>query len=543
MKKKLFTFLISAFASVGVNAAAYIGDGGTTLYINGSSEAKFESITALQGYDATKTITKIVVKGDCTSGWTEGWLINTGGTEETAVATIDLTEAKMGGSWKFHAFNHLENIIWPDPEKGGSLTKIPQYAFDQCSIKSVTIPTTVKELGPHSFELNGLETVIIPEGSQLEIIRSEAFNNCKSIKNVYVNIRAKSVSGVTDSKGKTVTHYPWCEEQSFPYDIMVNQTAIDGVGETGEGLAKLHFPEEDFDYYCGEWKRGLAFTQANLDAIKSGYYDENNNRLGPNNGWQQFAMTGSPSEQVIPKGEFVRTFSSSSAYVIPVYRWFDSTTSTWKSGDIYKCYIVTGYNYDKTTGGVATLTELEDVMPAYTGMILRSVELNNSDALVFMVEATEGQGYDLTQYHHGADNYLETSIGETEIGPVFIENGKVAYRNFGLYKLGEGDYRFIRYKKGTIRENRAYLKLSATQFPNSNEDELQGPGSGLNNGTSGAKISLLFSDLIEESNEATGINTVNVKQNNDNTYYNLQGMKVVAPTKGIYIYNGKKIIK
>ena len=536
MKKKLFTLLISAFESVGVNAAAYIGDGGTTLYINGSSEATFEDITALQGYDATKTITKIVVKGDCTDGWNSGWLINTGGDAGTAVSTIDLTEAQMGGSWKFHAFNNLENIIWPDPEKGGSLTEIPQYAFDQCSIKSVTIPTTVKELGPHSFELNGLETVIIPEGSQLEIVRKEAFNNCKSIKDVYVNIHPRAASG-TDANGQTITHFPWCEEQSFPYDIMVNQTAIDGSDDQGKSMATLHFAEEDFDYYCGNWKRGLAFTQKNLNAIKDGYYDDNGTRLGPNNGWQQFAMTGSPSEQVIPKGEFVRTYSSNSAYVIPVYRWFDTATSTWKSGDIFKCYRATAYTYP----GDVTLTELVEVMPANTGMILRSVELNEEDALVFMLEAT-GDKYDLTQYPYGSTNFLETSITETEIGPVTLgSDNKVAYRNFGLYKVGSG-YQFVRYQKGKIRENRAYLKLTATQFPNRNESATQGPGSGLDNGTGDAKIFLSFVDFEEPAEDATGISVVNTTQM-DNTYYNLQGMKVENPSKGIYIYNGKKVIK
>ena len=176
-------------------------------------------------------------------------------------------------------------------------------------------------------------------------------------------------------------------------------------------------------------------------------------------------------------------------------------------------------------------------------MILRSTEATEENALVFLVEAIGDKyaGY-LTQYPHGSENYLETSIDETPIGPVTRgSDNKVAYRNFGLYQVGSG-YQFVRYKKGTIRANRAYLKLTTDQFPNNNESATEGPGSGLDNGTGDAKIFLSFVDFEEPAEDATGISVVNTTQM-DNTYYNLQGMKVENPSKGIYIYNGKKVIK
>lgn len=40
--------------------------------------------------------------------------------------------------------------------------------------------------------------------------------------------------------------------------------------------------------------------------------------------------------------------------------------------------------------------------------------------------------------------------------------------------------------------------------------------------------------------EATGINGVAVEKKADNAIYNLQGMRVKTPTKGLYIINGKK---
>lgn len=51
---------------------------------------------------------------------------------------------------------------------------------------------------------------------------------------------------------------------------------------------------------------------------------------------------------------------------------------------------------------------------------------------------------------------------------------------------------------------------------------------------------LVFDD---ETSGVTEIKNVEVnKQNNDNAYYTLQGIKVLKPTKGIFIHNGKKIV-
>lgn len=67
--------------------------------------------------------------------------------------------------------------------------------------------------------------------------------------------------------------------------------------------------------------------------------------------------------------------------------------------------------------------------------------------------------------------------------------------------------------KKTLRKGKAYLELPAE---------------------AGAKPSSLF------IGEATAINGVAVEKKADNAIYNLQGMRVKTPTKGLYIINGKK---
>ena len=41
----------------------------------------------------------------------------------------------------------------------------------------------------------------------------------------------------------------------------------------------------------------------------------------------------------------------------------------------------------------------------------------------------------------------------------------------------------------------------------------------------------------------TGIKAVNVNDNVDNSFYSLQGIRVVNPKKGVYIQNGRKVMK
>ena len=42
--------------------------------------------------------------------------------------------------------------------------------------------------------------------------------------------------------------------------------------------------------------------------------------------------------------------------------------------------------------------------------------------------------------------------------------------------------------------------------------------------------------------DADGISTIEQNANGRMDFYNLQGMQVAHPTKGIYIVNGKKVI-
>lgn len=110
------------------------------------------------------------------------------------------------------------------------------------------------------------------------------------------------------------------------------------------------------------------------------------------------------------------------------------------------------------------------------------------------------------------------------------------------------DYASFYRAKGTVGKNRAYLVLPAEEMGYSGQalsqtqDETDSEGNPLF-----AKSGLRFEDFYYEdySDEfSTAIQPiVNVANGNtDNTFYNVQGMKVANPTKGLYIINGKKMV-
>jgi len=82
---------------------------------------------------------------------------------------------------------------------------------------------------------------------------------------------------------------------------------------------------------------------------------------------------------------------------------------------------------------------------------------------------------------------------------------------------------FRKTTSGILAANKAYLKLP---LPSS--------------GSSSARLSIVFND---DDSETTGVLDVQKHTTqSDNVYYNLRGMQVDKPTKGLYIMNGKKVI-
>ena len=155
------------------------------------------------------------------------------------------------------------------------------------------------------------------------------------------------------------------------------------------------------------------------------------------------------------------------------------------------------------------------------------------------------------------NNFLVPTVEAiNDLGNVIKDqNGKVTYRFYCLgnyYRTnyyqenhtGEDYIGFFRMTPdGISGANKAYLSLPTSEdLPGGNYGYIDYNGQFIGTGgaTALAKMMLVFDD---ETSGVTEIKNVEVnKQNNDNAYYTLQGIKVLKPTKGIFIHNGKKIV-
>ena len=370
-----------------------------------------------------------------------------------------------------------------------------------------------------------------------------------------------------------------CEKQAFDYKVTVNQTVDNLIN-----LAKLHIPDGDtfYEHYVGAWKAEIGMlTQEALNVCRAGggvkivYYDQGEKiekwlyGFEVANGWQEFANTDNEN-QIILSGSFIRTYSSDTPKKVPTLTINNLET------DMFNAFRISNYSYDATTGGTITLESVihDHIIPANTGVILTCNFELQQPIIVYLgnVSASEAEDPELIQYPYQnvlnepnpnllvPSTYEGVTTNGVSVGPVDRDsNGKVTHRNFGLYYNSTTDkYYFSRYKPGTVPANKAYLKLTKDQFPNSNEDE---PGIGTNLARGMAKqasqstsTDQIIIDLPESKyfnlkmivvdnplGVTTNIDKIDNKTNNDK-YYNLQGMEVKNPAKGVFITNGKKII-
>ena len=363
-------------------------------------------------------------------------------------------------------------------------------------------------------------------------------------------------------------------------------------------MATLHFSEDYWDYYAGNWKKGITFDQNALNTFKDGCDTSTGTPVGdgrmkgtntqvvenrgkapgkqPANGWQQFAKTSTNIDIIVPVGKFYRTYSTPVVLVKPdwmkIYR-VKSFDDGYREGDDENSSAAAAAAAEKRKAYTDELdfkvtVEGKDVycIPSNTGVI--RVDNRDVEAIYYFLEWSDLSEAYQTGYNNNAasweypynesvdndnarTNYLMPTNGnEVTIGPVEKEGNTIKYRIFGLKKVTVSGVvpQFSRSKNNVkMGDHRAYLRLPASVFHWKNEKE------GTTQDATGeavvdennAKISLFFDDFFEEVNG--GITTeikeaIEAEMYKNDSFYTLQGVKVAKPTtKGVYIHNGKKI--
>lgn len=326
-----------------------------------------------------------------------------------------------------------------------------------------------------------------------------------------------------------------------------------------------------FNRPAGEWTIRL-FTRT-VETVDGGYVARH-----------AYYITGSESKDIhltYRVGKFIRTYSNNKP--------MNPDNNNVKIYEVYKYEQPANVDNNIYTQGKIYLRQLNYV-PANVGVVLigevpaDGKTYKDEDKLAFsLLERTEesvkpGGDYrevwtkskDYIAANDQWNNYLVPTVtAVNDLGNAKVdESGKITYRYFGLgnyYRtnyhtsLGNADTQedyigFFRLTaNGKSGANKAYLSIPANAEVGNgvgvkygfidyngqllgNEDDSESPMP-----AQLAKMALVFDDLVD-GNETTGIKELETKKMNNNKYYNLQGIEIAHPVKGIYIHNGKKVI-
>lgn len=293
-----------------------------------------------------------------------------------------------------------------------------------------------------------------------------------------------------------------------------------------------------------------------------------------------YTITGSESKDIYltyRKDKFIRTYSNDKP--------MNPVDDNVKIYEVYKYEKPEGEDADIYKRGTVHLRRLKYV-PANVGVVLigeapAGTYTDGQEVAFSLLERTEesvGPDGDYREVWTKSDDYIAegdqwnnylvpTVTAENDLGNVKVESGEITYRYFGLgnyyrtnyhKKLGDADTQkdyigFFRLTaNGKSGANKAYLSIPANAEVGNRVGATYGfidyNGQLLGNKYEKdispvqlAKMALVFDDLVD-GNETTGIKELETKKMNNNKYYNLQGIEIAHPVKGIYIHNGKKVI-
>lgn len=382
--------------------------------------------------------------------------------------------------------------------------------------------------------------------------------------------------GEESIKAEDQARTPYTDKNEVGHEASLNDPnelgfTTNGTAENRNGAGT--YGDMIFNRPAGEWTIRL-FTRTLETENGNGYVARH-----------AYTITGSESKDIYltyRKDRFIRTYSNDKP-MNPV-------------DDNVKIYEV--YKYEKPEGGNADniyekgtvyLRQLKYV-PANVGVVLIGEvpadgnTYTDGNKLAFsLLERTEesvepgGDYRDVwtkaTEYKNAGDqwnNYLVPTVtAVNDLGNAKVESGKITYRYFGLGNYYRTNYHKSLGNKDTQPDYIGFFRFTADAICGANKAYLSIPANAeVGNGVGAtygfidyngqllgyedddnesimpakfAKMALVFDDLVD-GNETTGIKELETEKMYNNKYYNLQGIEVAHPVKGIYIHNGKKII-
>lgn len=366
-------------------------------------------------------------------------------------------------------------------------------------------------------------------------------------------------------------------QEGKEFRFVQDKTDTKSWGETGE-IARIPYYDETKPEHAATvadpndveiWAQGKDNILFNRPAGKwtIKFYLENHS-----NGTTTYYYTIN-GEDNFPVEIPVLTDKDGKRYVLRTFSYGADMTPTDDDVHIYVAHNFSGNDKDKYTNTITGQVHLYEInyVPANTGVVLFCKDKSETRNVNFVPSnAYNTKNYPIENMEdrwtnpHSTETYnndLQPVLESTKIyQSVFAEGGKtITARNFGLSffsktKTAAGldntsytDYIGFFRLRGTVGSNKAYLQYSNSviadnaQIFGQNTDGTQLEKD--DNATQNSKLAIIF-EGFNDDNTPTGISEITTvtKEVNSDYYYNLQGVRVYRPSKGIYIHNGKKVV-
>lgn len=414
-----------------------------------------------------------------------------------------------------------------------TVTRIGQSGFSYTEMASVTLPNTIKSLEESAFENAKMSSIYLPEG--LETISSGAFYKVSGLKTVKIPSTVRYIGG----------------------------TAFGGMQdlERVEGLKASHFGPYTFSLFtdCPKFNMDLYDVLKGLTEIPSQMFQncfslksitipKNITKIGtvafrgcvglesvifesptpPELERAEDTFQGSPDGNLWVPVETARVYGSvwwnynrerirEHLTIGPSgYTTYYLYSENFKVPAGCTAYIITGINPsgNKITPDQAIVEAFTSgkILPQQTGFILQGTPNSH------------------IAYHANASGMEENVSSNNLLVGTSVEQ-EFSETGYKYYVLANGDEGLGFYKQGT--RNGASIKLAAHRA-----------GLRLDESIGRAKSFIIDFEAAHKEAETTGIQTVKpTTPAKENIIYDLQGRRVTNPGRGIYIVNGKKVVR
>ena len=354
---------------------------------------------------------------------------------------------------------------------------------------SFTIPATINSIGYGAFLNNTSTTTITFDSvSPIKEIPPRTFMNCAALKTVTLPASVEKIWGAS---------FGGC-------------TNLEKIIFTGEEAPEL----KDYTHTNGQNYNFMTATSATFPSLTAAKcimevplhsakkYAEKDDL------YKQFVMS---SKFPITTSSGMTSFCSDHPFTFMQY---DNTAATpsWNAGDV-KAYYVTMSNVDLKNSNIE-LTEITETKK----IPLENPESDYGFGVILKGEAKKT--YDIFYPNNLVTD--EFTVTENLLQGVTESTTMVQIDNFVYYALSGGKFHPVQLSENPDRNKIGAHKAFLMFIP---KEEWN-----------------LARELTISFPEATGITTHEAKSGQNNVFYNLQGVQVKNPGKGVFIKNGKKYI-